>query len=164
MTHRVFIDMDGVLADFDGMKAKLGITGDELVDLHGAFLILEPIPGAIDAVDTIFSLGFDVWIASRPAPQWPTTYADKAAWVHMHLPQLSKKLILTQEKGFLGDRDDVLIDDRPEKANCVAFPGHLIHFGHTGESPIRSDRWYGARDWPHTLKVLGWLSGLHLTD
>jgi 5'(3')-deoxyribonucleotidase len=160
--NRVFIDMDGVLADFDGLKKQLfGPTyedGDKLIEMPGAFLMLNPIPGAIEAVPQIFGLGYDVWIATRPAPAWPTTYADKAAWVHKHLPKLATKLIMTQDKGLLGEKGDILIDDRPEKANCHLFPGHLVHFAHDGESPIRADRWYGAADWEQAILILKWLA------
>lgn len=133
MSFRCFLDMDGVLADFDGLKVELGLTGDQLVERPSAFLDLKPVAGAIAAVANIEAMGFEVWVASRPAPSWPQTYADKASWIIKHLPRLKKRLILTQDKGLLGDERDTLIDDRIEKSNCLEFPGNLIHFH--GDAP-----------------------------
>lgn len=130
--NRVFIDMDGVLADFDGLVRKLGLEGEKaiqkLVEFPNTFLRLQPFPGANDAVETLIKRGFDVWVATRPAPSHPYTYADKAIWIIQHFPLLKKKLIMTQDKGLLGDAGDILIDDRLHKSNCVAFKGQLIGF------------------------------------
>jgi 5'-nucleotidase len=168
--NRVFVDMDGVIADFDGMKVKLGISGDELVELHGAFQMLEPIAGAKEALDELPQYGYDVWIATRPAPSHPMTYHDKVVWIMKHFPQLKKKVIMTQHKGLLGDRDDVLIDDRPEKAFCNLFPGKLIHFGDTAPfmsklddyaelpAPIDHPRMFRALDWTQAVNCLKWLA------
>ncbi|NIP41340.1 MAG: hypothetical protein GWO28_01170, partial [candidate division Zixibacteria bacterium] len=55
-------------------------------------------------------------------------YADKAAWVLEHLPELKRRIIITHDKGLLGDSGDYLCDDRPHKANCERFAGTLLRF------------------------------------
>ena len=127
--NRVFIDMDGVLADFDRLKTELGVSGDEMKRTPGAYLRLEPIPGAIAAVRSLIGMGFECWVATKPPTGIPEAYADKAAWVLRHLPELRRRIIMTHDKGLLGDENDYLIDDRPHKANCGKFRGALIHFG-----------------------------------
>jgi 5'(3')-deoxyribonucleotidase len=125
---RIFVDMDGVLADFEGLLRELNTTGDRLKERPGAYASLKPIPGAIEAVRSLIGMGFEVWIASKPATGLPDTYSDKVRWILQYLPELKRRIILTHDKGLLGCERDYLIDDRPHKANCTAFRGMLIHF------------------------------------
>lgn len=125
---RVFVDMDGVIVDFDGFKAASGLSGDEIKQLPGAYLEMRPMPGAIEAVRSLIGMGYEVWIATKPPTGVPHAYADKAAWVMQYLPELKRRIILTHDKGLLGTAEDFLIDDRPHKANCERFAGTLIRF------------------------------------
>lgn len=127
--NRVFIDMDGVLADFAGLMALTGKTSEELKHTRDAFRQLEPVPCAFDSVRTLIGMGFECWIATKPPTGVPEAYGDKVAWILRYLPELKRRIILTHDKGMLGDRWDCLIDDRPHKANCTQFAGRLLHFG-----------------------------------
>ncbi len=127
--NRAFIDMDGVLADFERLKNELGVDSQTLKTMPGAYRNLLPIPGAIAGVKSLIGMGLECWVASKPPTAVPQAYADKAAWVLEHLPELKRRIILTHDKGLLGDSHDFLIDDRPHKANCERFPGRLIRFG-----------------------------------
>lgn len=129
MTRRVFIDMDGVIVDFDAMAKAMDMAGEKLKTMPGAYRHMDPIPGALAAVRSIIGMGFEVWVATKPPTGIAWAYADKAAWVFEHLPELKRRLVLTHDKGMLGGPDDVLIDDRPHKANCEEFQGQLIRFG-----------------------------------
>jgi hypothetical protein len=126
--NRIFIDMDGVIVDFGGYAQNLGLTGDDTKRQLGAYLRMEPMPGAIKAIRSLIELGFEVWVASKPPTGVALAYSDKAAWIFQHLPELRCNLILTHDKGLLGDGGDYLIDDRPDKANCEKFVGTLIVF------------------------------------
>ena len=139
---RVFVDMDGVLVDFDGYKLALGKTGDEVKRMPGAYLNMEPLPGALEAVHSLIGAGYEVWVATKPPTGIAFAYADKAAWIFKHLPELKRRFIITPDKGMLGDTGDFLIDDRPHKANCENFPGKLIAFtnGMTWEKAIKEVR------------------------
>lgn len=127
---RVFVDMDGVIVDFDAFKAASGLSGDEVKELPGAYLEMNPIPGALDAVRSLIGMGYEVWIATKPPTGIPYAYADKVSWVLQYLPELKRRIILTHDKGLLGGTGDFLVDDRPHKANCKRFAGTLIRFGH----------------------------------
>src|SRR3954467_2188006 len=126
--NRVFIDMDGVIANFDAKMKELGLTGDELKKLPGTYLGLDPIPGALAAVKSIIGMGYEVFIATKSPTGIAHAYAEKVTWVLKYLPELKRKIIITSDKGLLGDEGDFLIDDRPHKSNCVSFKGKLIVF------------------------------------
>lgn len=126
---RVFVDMDGVIVDFDAFKAASGLSGDEVKELPGAYLEMSPIPGALEAVRSLIGMGYEVWIATKPPTGIPYAYADKVSWVLQYLPELKRRIIITHDKGLLGGPRDYLIDDRPHKANCERFAGTLIRFG-----------------------------------
>lgn len=133
--NRIFIDMDGVLADFERLKIEREVTGEDLKQMPGAFRHMEPIEGAIAGVQSLIGMGFECWIATKPPTGIPHAYADKAQWICTHLPELKRRIIMTHEKGLLGDEHDYLIDDRPHKANCEEFRGTLVRFRCTDEFP-----------------------------
>lgn len=126
--NRVFVDLDGVIVDFDAYKTALGLTGAEIARRPGSYLEMQPIPGAKEAVRSIIGMGFEVWIATKPPTGVPHAYSDKAAWVFQHLPELKRRIIITHDKGLLGDERDFLCDDRPHAANCERFKGTLLRF------------------------------------
>lgn len=126
--NRVFVDMDGVIANFADFRNRSGLHSDEVKKLPGTYLKLDPFPEGITAVKLLLSTGYDVFIATKPPTGIAFAYADKAEWIFRHLPELKRKLIITSDKGLLGDEGDFLIDDRPGKANCDQFKGTFIPF------------------------------------
>lgn len=123
--HRVFIDMDGPIVDFDGYMKKHNLTPDEAKYTPGAYLAMEPTKGALKAVRAIIAQGWEVWIATKPPTGGVHAYSEKAQWIIERLPELKRRIIITHDKGLLGDANDILIDDRPWKANCGYFEGDL---------------------------------------
>jgi 5'-nucleotidase len=119
----VYIDMDGVLADYD--KAAVGMSDDDKRQA-GFFLNLEPIQDAIGAFN-LLSSHYEVYILST-AP-WSNIHApsEKRMWVEKHLGDKAfKRLILSHNKSLV--KGEYLIDDRI--ANGVeGFEGEHIHFG-----------------------------------
>lgn len=127
--NRIFVDMDGVIVDFDAYRCSLGMTGDEIKRRPGAYLAMNPIPGAIEGVRSLIGMGYEVWAATKPPTGIAFAYADKAQWIFNRLPELKRRIIITHDKGLLGDERDFLIDDRIHKANCMHFRGRLFKFG-----------------------------------
>jgi hypothetical protein len=126
--NRIFVDLDGVVVDFDGHMRRTGRSAAEVKVEVGAYYDMRPIDGALEAVRSLIGMGFEVWIATKPPTGIAHAYSDKAAWVWKHLPELKRRIIITHDKGLLGDAGDFLCDDRPHKANCEAFTGTLLRF------------------------------------
>jgi len=131
----IYIDMDGVLANFqeaaDKLKEKLpmelsgNLKPDEVLD----FSHFEPMPNAIESVKKIMEMGHDVFIASTPPWNNPSAWGQKRDWIEEHLPELKRKVFLTHRKDML--IGDVLIDDTTYRGQ-KDFNGTFIHFGQHG--------------------------------
>jgi len=123
----IFIDMDGVLANFDKAKQshpdfeKRGFRPDLTLD----FSKFEPMPGALEAVRDLIEMGHDLFIATTPPWNHPDAWGQKRHWVEEHLPQLKRKMFLTHRKDLL--IGDVLIDDSTYRSQRD-FKGTFIHF------------------------------------
>lgn len=142
----LYIDMDGVLVDFDSAVAQLPDAvrkshEGKLDEVHGIFSMMQPMHGAIDAFHRLCAK-YDVYILSTASWGNPSAWSDKLNWVTKYLgDDVHKRLILTHNKHL--NIGDYLIDDR--LANGAGeFQGELIQFG-TPNSP----------DWESILVRLG---------
>ncbi len=143
----LFIDSDGVIADFDKMMKSLGMTADEFKHEPGAYTYLEPMPGVEDALKQLKQLDdlgeIRVWVATKTPAGSPYSYTEKVLWFRWHFPWLEDRVILCHDKSLLGCGKDMLIDDRPHKGNAALFRGRFIHFA----SPA-------CPDWKAALKLI----------
>jgi 5'(3')-deoxyribonucleotidase len=141
----VFVDMDGVIADFMKDADKYGMHPEKFKMQPGAFLNLEWMPTAQHGLTQLLAYHneFNVWIATKPPAKNPYACAEKILWVRHNVPVLERKVILTQDKSLLGGPKDILIDDRPYKANAIGFKGTVMHYG--GDA---------CKDWTHVLRAL----------
>ncbi len=128
---RLFFDMDNVLVDFASGIARLDdATKQEyegrLDEVPGIFSLMDPMPGAIDAVH-LLAEKYDIYILSTAPWKNPSAWADKVAWVTKYLDDiLHKRLILSHHKDLV--KGDYLIDDRSNHG-ADTFEGEWIQFG-----------------------------------
>lgn len=128
------IDMDDCAFDFWGY-ARDPITGkvrEHMMWDKDFFLNLKPMPGAKGAIFELEKMGFDLYIVTQPLAESPESYSDKAKCIQLHLPQLYKKIIMTQDKGLI--KLDFLIDDNYAKwsEKFERSGGKFVHFPYGG--------------------------------
>lgn len=128
---RLYIDMDGVIVDFESGIARTDEAtrfayAGHLDDVPGIFALMKPMPGALDAF-AVLARVFDVYILSTAPWHNPSAWADKVAWVQQYMGAMAhKRLILSHHKDLL--RGDFLIDDRAAHG-ADRFEGIHILFG-----------------------------------
>lgn len=127
----LYIDMDGVLADFESginqlpEETKTQFKGN-LDEVPGIFSLMQPMPGAIEAYERL-SEKFDTYILSTAPWENPSAWSDKLLWVRKYLGKAAyKRLILSHHKNLL--KGDFIVDDR-DKRGVTEFQGEHIHFG-----------------------------------
>ena len=143
MKKIIYVDMDGVISDFDKAAKEGGWTyrPDKHVDFRNLDLIE-------DAVSSMIKLNqdFDIFIATTPPWDRPEVWGQKREWIAEHFPWLKKKMILTHRKDLL--IGDILIDDTRWRGQ-PDFKGHWYWFNQHWENR----NWKACLDWIYKNKI-----------
>lgn len=135
----LYFDMDNVLVDFKSALDKIsedikikyaddGTGRPHLDDIPGLFSLMDPMPGAVDAVKTLKEK-YDMFILSTAPWNNPSAWSDKLRWVQKYFGDIfHKRLILTHNKHLCIQPGAYLIDDRPRNG-ASKFGEHWIRFG-----------------------------------
>ena len=129
--QKLFFDMDGVLVDFQSGIDKLSDEVKKeyegrLDEVPGIFSLMDPMPGAIEAVNTL-SEYYDMYILSTAPWKNTTAYSDKLAWLTKHFgDRFKKRVVITHCKNLCDG--NFLVDDRA-KNGASEFPGVWVQFG-----------------------------------
>jgi 5'(3')-deoxyribonucleotidase len=131
----VYLDMDGVLANFWlGVGRPDAEWNPPEMYVKGFFRNLPLMPGAKRAVaELLANPNIDLYIASKPDSINMDSATEKYQWINEHFPELIKKIFLTCDKGHLNG--DYLIDDDLERWG-PKFKGKFLHFNE--KSPLES--------------------------
>lgn len=127
---RLYVDMDGVLVDFDSAIAGLDEATQaahkgHLENIPHLFNAMLPLPNALESYRYL-ATKFDTYILTTAPWGNPTAMDDKKAWVKKYLGDVAhKRLIITHQKNLL--KGDFLIDDRLLRG-ATEFEGEHIHF------------------------------------
>jgi len=154
---RILIDMDGVIADFDGEFLKrwrerypdkfyvplekrttfyvkeqypdeLKPLASEIIWGLGFFRDMMPVNGARDALFEMDKMGFEVFICTSPLSTYKNCVLEKYEWVDKILgPDWVKRIILTKDKTLV--KADYLIDDKPKITGVENTPiwEHIVY-------------------------------------
>jgi 5'-nucleotidase len=139
MKKILYLDIDGVLADFDAEierkspgtlkligKARRNTVHGIAGETPGFFEHLPLIDGAKEATNILFSL-YEVYFLSTPMWDVPNSFFGKCLWLEKNFGENARKrLILTHRKDL--QIGDYLVDDR-KKHGSENFKGEFIHFG-----------------------------------
>ncbi|XP_067164310.1 5'(3')-deoxyribonucleotidase, cytosolic type [Apteryx mantelli] len=182
---RVLVDMDGVLADFEGavlrgflsrfpgeprveLAERRGFSvweqyrclrrdlADKVASIYespGFFLGLDPIPGAIEAMqEMILMQDTEVFICTSPLRKYEHCILEKYKWVEKHLgPEFVERIILTRDKTIVSA--DLLFDDKDTIRGVELNPSweHILftccHNKHIQLKPPRRRLLSWADDW-----------------
>jgi 5'(3')-deoxyribonucleotidase len=129
MKQILYIDLDGVIADYDAHKhltLEHDPEGAECKVPENFFTNLPLIEGAIEAVNKLSEF-YEIYFLSTPQWSNPNCWKEKRLWIEKHFGELGfKKLILTHNKGL--NKGDYLIDDSIRNG-VEGFEGEHIYFG-----------------------------------
>ncbi len=154
---QLFLDCDGVLADFDKRAAEiLGMNSREYETQKGAkdfwkriystpdfFLSLDKMPDAEELVDATRHLN-PIILTGKPQGGWAE--AQKLAWRDKHFPDLDMIVCLSKDKyiHMHDEKDNILIDDwTKHKHVWEEAGGYFIHHTSAADS-IRQLRYLGV--------------------
>jgi len=137
----IWIDMDGVLVDFNGHVEET-ISKNEFLKtaykgrydhIPGIFRNPKPIEGAVEAVKKLAESGkYELYIATAAPWGNPMAAMDKRFWIEEYFGDLFyKKMAVTHLKNML--IGDYLIDDRTANG-AGGFNGKLLRFGWSYET------------------------------
>ena len=153
----VYIDMDGVLVDFDDAMKKVFLSNPVYKELYknnpdeipGIFKNPKPIEGAIEAVKKLADSGkYNLFISTTATWNNPEAATHKRLWVEKYFEDIfKKKMIITHRKDLL--IGDYLIDDRL-KNGASEFNGELLSFGCAYET----NEWNEYKTWHDILVKL----------
>ena len=100
----IFVDMDDTICDYKSQYEKmhkLNPTVKYPQSIKGFFVDMDPIPGALDAVNKLRK-DFDVYILTRPSYKNPLCYTEKRIWIEKHFDlEFCDKLIISPNKEFI---------------------------------------------------------------
>lgn len=124
----VFVDMDGVLTDFDARISlpRINDIPPEMLE-KGFFRNLPPMSGALDGMARLLLKEYlDVYIATKYTWRNRNCATEKFDWINQYFPWLNKKIFLISDKTKL--IGDLLIDD---DTRWEGFSGRFFHFDKT---------------------------------
>ncbi|KAK1330840.1 hypothetical protein QTO34_008778 [Cnephaeus nilssonii] len=187
---RVLVDMDGVLADFEGgllrafrrrfpeephvpldqrrgffareqyraLRPDLADKVASVYETPGFFLGLEPIPGALEAMQEMHAMhDTEVFICTSPLMKYEHCVGEKFSWVDKHLgPQFVERTIVTRDKTVI--LGDLLIDDKDTILGNEETPAweHILftccHNQHLALAPPKRRLLSWSDDWREIIE------------
>lgn len=138
---KLFLDMDNVLVDTLTVLNDLDMT-DQVVkkpdQVPGIFLNLEPMPGAVAAVNELAN-HFELYILSTAPWLNASAWQDKLIWLQRYFGDgpdnpFYKRVVMAHDKSLARGVGGILVDDRPYHGasawDDAAADSMWVQFGH----------------------------------
>ena len=131
------IDMDNVLADFEGyvkhdLSDEIKRSTKHLDEIPGIFAQFPVVDGAKEALIALQEK-YELFILSTSPWNNPTALQDKQNWLKFHFGNMfHKHVIFTHQKNLCIRPGAWLVDDRPNHG-AYLFGDHWLHFGRLGK-------------------------------
>lgn len=154
MRKRIYLDCDGVLANFDsGAEAALGLPPRQFEQRYGMaafwkrlaaapdfFGTLEPLPDAFELYEAVRHLK-PVILTGMPRGRWADP--QKRRWAARHFPEVEIITTLAALKREHCHPGDVLVDDRDNHRKAWEDAGGLFVHHHSARRSIAELRALG---------------------
>lgn len=177
----ILVDMDGVLADFEGRFLEIwkkkfphhphvplekretfyleedypeGLEKDigDIFSAPGFFENLDIIPGSKEALTKMEALGHKVLICTSPTSKYENCVLEKYHWVSRNLGyEWTKKMIVTKDKTLV--IGDMLIDDKPEHKGLRIPLWKYVLFDAPYNRKVKSDLRITWKNWEKILDL-----------
>jgi 5'(3')-deoxyribonucleotidase len=148
LTPRLFLDADGVLADFDrGARQLLGASPKEYIAKHGRghfwkrlarapnfFGTLPEMPDARLLFDAVKHLKPTI-LTGLPTGNWPAP--QKVEWAAEHFPGVPIVTCMARDKHKHMHAGDVLVDDREKHREAYEGAGMVFVHHRSAEESLR---------------------------
>lgn len=176
--YTILVDQDGVLADWQEQYNRLlalqhpnipVIPTEEIsvfkaqslyapehqsaissmMNTPGFYRDLAPIEGAVNALNEMLDMGFNVFLCTAPFISHETCASEKMQWVKEHLGnKWLNRIVITSDKTLV--RGDLLIDDKPDiTGSMTPIWKHIVFDApYNRHMETRIDKW---ADWQNTV-------------
>ncbi len=159
---RLFLDADGVLADFDGgVRRLLGSAPDAYIRRHGQhafwkrlhaapdfYARLDEMPDAQQLLAAVRHLNPTI-LTGLPRGTWAAP--QKVAWAAVHFPGVPIITCMARDKHCHMHRGDVLVDDREKHRATYEAAGMIfVHHKNAEDSILQLTKIFPSMAAPKT--------------
>lgn len=138
---------------------------EDLLNTEGTFLNGQPIPGAIEGLNKLKDLGFEIHIITLPQYNSNFCFKEKVAWIKKHLPWLNinTNFHTTGNKGLMAKDDRILLDDSMiNLESWLLNKGISIAFGNYGWN--KDWNRFRAANWNEVVESILKMEGINTIE